>query len=273
MLIARARPLLGTVVSLHVQTCDGHAHRVERAVADAFAVIAHIGQVMSAHHEASDLGRMASVKPGEVLTLDTHTVHVIRAAQYWTRVSGGAFNPCHAAQTLSRLGLRPGVAAAATGRLSDIEILTETDVRLALPIKLDFGGIAKGYAVDRAIETLIAHGVGDALVNAGGDMRAIGQRKWSIDVRHAHHNLIDLQLNRHPHMHQQALATSVAGKLNPEFVFSRASQKPKWTSVTVQAQSCLVADVLTKWALQSSLLCPSLRKELRLNRGRMWRSQ
>jgi hypothetical protein len=69
------------------------------------------------------------------------------------------------------------------------------------------------------------------------------------------------------------LATSVSGPLNPEFVASRAHQKLPWQSVTVQADTCMTADVLTKWAMQASLLCPELKRVLRQHHGRMWRSR
>jgi thiamine biosynthesis lipoprotein len=273
MWIARARPLLGTVVSIqaHTEALDGA--RVEQAISQAFAVIAHIGHVMSAHHDDSDLARMARAHPHEVLTLDTHTVDVIRAAQHWWQLSNGAFNPCHAAHMLSRGGLRPGIVGEAMGSLSDITIGPAAQVQLALPVKLDFGGIAKGYAVDQAIEVLAAHGIRHALVNAGGDLRAIGERHWPIDVRHANVTLMDGRLTQKTRLYQQALATSVAGELNPEFVFSRSHKKPRWRSVTVQASTCMTADVLTKWAMQASLLCPGLRATLRQNHARMWRTQ
>ncbi len=55
-------------------------------------------------------------------------------------------------------------------------------------MKLDLGGIAKGYAVDKAIAILKSHGVASALVNAGGDVRVIGRRPdgnpWRIGVQH-----------------------------------------------------------------------------------------
>jgi thiamine biosynthesis lipoprotein len=53
---------------------------------------------------------------------------------------------------------------------------------------LDLGGIAKGYAVDRAIEVLLGAGMEDALVSAGGDIRVLGRgasgRSWSIGIQH-----------------------------------------------------------------------------------------
>lgn len=50
----------------------------------------------------------------------------------------------------------------------------------------DLGGFAKGYAIDQAVEILKQHGVEHAIVNAGGDLRAIGnagERPWRIGIR------------------------------------------------------------------------------------------
>ncbi|WP_395374150.1 FAD:protein FMN transferase [Marinicella sp. W31] len=51
---------------------------------------------------------------------------------------------------------------------------------------LDFGGIAKGLAVDQAIDILHTHGIENAIVNAGGDLRSIGskqQKPWRIAIQ------------------------------------------------------------------------------------------
>ena len=53
-------------------------------------------------------------------------------------------------------------------------------------VQLDFGGIAKGYAIDIACDLLRDRGIENAIVNAGGDLRAIGrhdERPWRIAVR------------------------------------------------------------------------------------------
>ena len=52
---------------------------------------------------------------------------------------------------------------------------------------LDFGAIAKGYAIDRGIEIFKRHGISNAIINAGGDIRLIGRhgdRPWRIGIRH-----------------------------------------------------------------------------------------
>ncbi|NHA14096.1 FAD:protein FMN transferase [Thioalkalivibrio sp. XN279] len=54
------------------------------------------------------------------------------------------------------------------------------------PLQVDLGGFAKGVAVDRAIALLRARGIEHAIVNAGGDLRAIGRkgdRPWRIGIR------------------------------------------------------------------------------------------
>ncbi|MBL1293900.1 MAG: FAD:protein FMN transferase [Thiotrichales bacterium] len=55
------------------------------------------------------------------------------------------------------------------------------------PIHFDFGGFAKGVIIDRTIRFLRQSGVENAIVNAGGDLRAIGSagnRPWRIGIRH-----------------------------------------------------------------------------------------
>jgi thiamine biosynthesis lipoprotein len=176
---------------------------------------------------------------------------------------------------LALSGQRPGLACLnhASAGLHALDVLSDTTVKLQHAIALDVGGIAKGYAVDCAIAALQQHGVAHALINAGGDMRAVGDKAWPVDVRHAQQNLIDVRMRSCQTLHQHALATSVAAPVNSEFVSVRRFQKHRWLSATVQAPDCMTADVLTKWALQSSLLCPQLRQVLRAHQARMWRSE
>jgi thiamine biosynthesis lipoprotein len=79
-------------------------------------------------------------------------------------MSSGAFDPCLPTQR---------------GRLCDL-ILSAPDEHSTwalcrVPLALDLGGIAKGYAVDCAIDALHAAGCGSGLVNAGGDLRVYGR--------------------------------------------------------------------------------------------------
>ena len=53
-------------------------------------------------------------------------------------------------------------------------------------VKLDFGGVAKGFAIDRLLKELKQKGVNNALINMGGDLKVIGQhgkRAWKVAIR------------------------------------------------------------------------------------------
>lgn len=71
--------------------------------------------------------------------------------------------------------------------LKSIQIETD-QVRTDNPLlQFDLGGFAKGYGIDRAIEQLQGLGIKHAIVNAGGDLKVIGQRHdrpWRIGIRH-----------------------------------------------------------------------------------------
>jgi thiamine biosynthesis lipoprotein len=72
-------------------------------------------------------------------------------------------------------------------KMTDITIENGVLQSTNLQVKIGFGGFAKGFAVDRAITVLQEMGISDAIVNIGGDLRAIGshgERPWLIGIRH-----------------------------------------------------------------------------------------
>jgi thiamine biosynthesis lipoprotein len=269
---SRAQALLGALVTLDLDDRLPPALAAQAGEA-AFAVIREIGQCMSAHDPGSDLGRISRAQPGEVLSLNPHTIAVLQAAIYWHHVSSGAFHPVRAAQALLRQHKRPGLAktAVALGGLQDLVVRADHRVHVRQPIALDLGGIAKGYAVDQALAVLQAHGVTRARLNAGGDIGLLGTLPQQVVIRHAQDNLRDRLLQRH-RLGPGGIATSVAAIDGADFVATTRPGQTRWRSATVWARDCMTADVLTKWALQSSLLCPLLRTTLRRNGARMWRS-
>ncbi len=71
-------------------------------------------------------------------------------------------------------------------RMSDIKLKGITMRSTNPDLKLDFGAIAKGYAIDKNIERLRKLNINNAIINAGGDLRAIGkhgERPWVIGIR------------------------------------------------------------------------------------------
>ena len=268
-LLQRARPLLGTVVSIQLRLDEAGAPQASKAMAAAFALVERLQQAMSAHSCGSDLARLAQARAGEAIAIDPHTVAVLRLAQVWSRVSRGAFDPLQAGLRLVRRGLRPGLGecAEAPAQLAELRFLDERTVEAAGPLPLDLGGIAKGYAVDQAVATLRAHGMRCGLVNAGGDLRAFGDRPWSIEVQHP---VVRARSHRLLRLREGALASSVRMG-NPEFVATRR-RAARWQHSTVLARDCVTADALTKWALQEAEPGLILRQALRQAGARMWRT-
>ncbi|MFT5239169.1 MAG: thiamine biosynthesis lipoprotein [Kiritimatiellia bacterium] len=67
--------------------------------------------------------------------------------------------------------------------------VNEADLSVTLPEKMEIGlgGLAKGYGVDRAMQVLMDHGVKHAIVNAGGDLKALGRKQnalWEVALKH-----------------------------------------------------------------------------------------
>ena len=269
---SRAQALLGTLVTLDLYDQLPQA-RANQAATAAFAVIREISHCMSAHDPRSDLGRISRAQPGEMLCVNPHTVTVLKAAIYWHHLSAGAFHPVRAAQILQRQSKRPALATphVTSDELHDLQLQSDNRLRVCQPVALDLGGIAKGYAVDQALAVLQAYGLTRARINAGGDIGLLGSGHQNVAIRHAHLDLRDRILQR-SRMQHGAIATSVAAIDGSDFIPTTHKEQTTWRSATVWARDCMTADVLTKWALQSSLLCPLLRSTLRRNGARMWRS-
>jgi len=105
-------------------------------------------------------------------------------------------------------------------------------------------GIAKGFAVDRAVEELQAAGVHAGAVNAGGDLRLFGDEMQDVYVRPPHAKHV-LHLGRTP---AAAVATSGSALL----VDPRGAQaRTPVAGVTVIAADCMTADALTKACMLS----------------------
>jgi thiamine biosynthesis lipoprotein len=176
--------LLGTLVSIRVSGAD--TPDVHRAINAAFDEVAAIHALMSFHEPDSDVSRLnrdACVGP---VAVDQRTMAVMAEALQMSRATGGVFD-VSVGDRLATWGYLPGphlgTAPDGTATWRDIELLPEHRIRFHRRLWIDLGGIAKGYAVDRAVERLLASGVGPCLVNAGGDLRVAGSEPERILLR------------------------------------------------------------------------------------------
>jgi thiamine biosynthesis lipoprotein len=221
----RAQPWLGTIVSIELIGA-GRASPGMDAFGAGFAAMRRVHEAMSAQDARSDVARFNAAREGTSITCDPWTIHVLRWAHRLHRASGGLFD------------VALGTARGAAYRIVDARHV----VKLDGACRIDLGGIAKGFAVDRSIAAIRRSGVGRGLVNAGGDLRAFGAGAWPIVVRDG--NVLALE--------RGALATSqYRGGWSP--FRNDALITPQTGAVhgldrtiTVAAPACVLADALTK---------------------------
>lgn len=245
--VRRARPWLGTLVDIRVDAMDEAC--AVRAIDAAFAEVATVHRLMSFHEASSDLARLRRAPAGSCVRVNARTHEVLDWSRRIAQASDGAFDPCVATMQVA-LGVLPvpesNFVPDARAHWRDIELLEGERVRLRRPLWIDLGGIAKGYAVDRAIEVLRAHGATRACVNAGGDLRLCGPNPERVDVCTAGGvvfpaiELVD-----------GALATSASS--GAQHLYGRTREAvAAGVTVSVAAERCLVADALTKVVLANS---------------------
>ena len=250
--LKRARPLLGTLVEIGASGAS--ADEVGAAIEQAFAAVQTIQTLMSYHDPASEVSLINRAGAGCV-TVHPHTWQVLYTARAIAEASHGLFDITIAPELVRQAYLphHADLAHPATGsNWQHIELLPDHRVRLIRPLHIDLGGIAKGYAVDCAIHALQDAGMRAGRVNAGGDLRLFGEVTETIHVRHPNAATQLLPLCQ---LHQGAVATSapyfthrhVRGRAASPLINPETRQPCTDTrSVSVLADSCMVADALTK---------------------------
>lgn len=258
--IRRARPLLGTLVD--IAAVGRHA---ETAIAAAFEAVTRVQRLMSYHDPDSDVSRInreAALRP---VPVNPWTWQVLACARRISQESDGLFD-ITIAPTLARLGYLPRHAdfprCSGQGDWRHVELLDGHRVRLARRVRIDLGGIAKGFAVDQAIAVLRAHGMERARVNAGGDLARFGP---GVEPVHLRHPAIPTVLLPLAELHSGAAATSagyfaarrwqgrcVTPHVHPKMRRALAPDR----SATVLAPDCMSADALTKVVLVDPAAAP-----------------
>lgn len=260
-LLHRAKPLLGTLVEVSVE-CEDEDLALAASNA-AFERIATAQRLMSFHDPESDLSRLNRAPVGTSVTVDPMTAEVLRFAAQMTHESDGAFD-CSVGSMLVTIGALPMPTcdrpAGEPVELTSGYCIEGSAVVKARPCWIDLGGIAKGYAVDRAIEAirqivLARRGSDDvdAVVNAGGDLRHFGPKSIVVGVRAP---AASSPLAATLQLANAALASSATAPdddLSPHaglLVDGRSRTRlAAGLAASVMAPSCMVADALTKVVL------------------------
>lgn len=197
---SETRLLMGTLVSIAIWGLDEKSASL--AMDGAFNEMGRIESVMSRFLPESAVSQVNGSPRGRFHLLPEEVLIVVSRGLEFGRMSNGAFDigigPLSDLWGFSReppperapdpTALESWLKLRSETRGAGIDLMVEDrTIRLANEsVGLDLGGIAKGYAVDRAMEQLHKAGVVNALINAGGDMRIAGSKgskPWHIGLR------------------------------------------------------------------------------------------
>ena len=231
-------------------TADAEMARVAKSVVD--AVVDDVTHRMSPYELTSELSQFNTAKTSDWLSMSGPSCTVVAEALRIARVSNGAFDPT-VGPLVARFGFGP--IQGAVGRYDDI-VVAPGAIRKQVPgLTLDLCGIAKGYALDRVVAGLSHAGVEDALIEIGGEVRALGihpnGRAWKIGIADPLSNSAGVQRVVKPGI--LALATSghavngVHAPVNISHIVNPNSGRPAHmtlASVSVLAASGMEADAL-----------------------------
>lgn len=247
----RARPLLGTIVDIWAEGLNANV-----AIEAAFAEIQEVQKLMSFHDPDSDVTRINRAPSSTAIPVDAKTYEVLVFAQHLSQISQGVFD-ITVGSTLISARFLPQLEGkdsnTYTVNYQHLKLLPYCEVLLTQPVCIDLGGIAKGYAVDVAIQCLRAHGMESGLVNAGGDLRFFGQPQI-VHIRQPYESRA-LQLEP---LENKAVASSSGyystksehgadSPLIDPLVNPKQARCQLWgLGFTVIAPTCMVADAMTK---------------------------
>jgi len=188
---------MGTIGSVSLPEAD--AARLDDAAARVTQVLRELERRFSAFQPDSELSRLNAQADRAPVRVSPELRALLGLAAEAAARSGGAFDVT-VGPLMALWGFRqePKPDRAPDGRqiraaLETVGwrhvVLSNDTVRFDRPgLRLDLGAAAKGYAVDRCCETLSAAGYSNALVNLGGNLRALGAaapgRPWCLAVRH-----------------------------------------------------------------------------------------
>ncbi len=164
----------------------GDKRTADAAIADAFAQLETVDALMSDYKSDSEVSRVNTNAFREPVQVSTATFAVIDKSLYYSRLTDGAFDitvgpitNLWRAAARSRKPPTDEDIAAARGKVGYEKLIIDPNartIRFAVEgMALDLGAIAKGYAIDLALEAARRHPIHGVLVDIGGDLRTFGR--------------------------------------------------------------------------------------------------
>jgi len=245
--------------------------QAEEGLNQAEAALRGVEARMSVWLEDSEVSRLNAAGAGDEVRLSPETLQVLRAARDGAAATAGAFDAtCRPLielwQRAAKRGRLPTATEIAEARAASswglFELTDDGATKRAAGARVDLGGIAKGYAIDRAVEALQRAGAAGGLVDVGGDLRCFGRppdgEHWAVEVK----DPSGAEPLGELHLRGGAVCTSgnyarfsvIEGRRYSHIVDPRSGRPANAVpSVTVVAGSAMRADI---WATALSVLGP-----------------
>ena len=154
----------------------------------AFVEIDRMERLLSRFMPYSDISRINAAEPGKAVVVEIETAECLQAARRMWERTGGSFDVTAGSPPAGPGTRSAGEKVAAGMNRLAIDADAMSVSRLDAGVRLDLGGIGKGYALDRAADLLGQWGVANAMLHSGtSTVRAIGRRPgrdgWQVDLR------------------------------------------------------------------------------------------
>ncbi len=264
--VLRSTFTMGSIVTVEAY-CDDKV-LCNLAIDQAFDEMKTVEMLMSVFDASSQVSFINKLAYREAVKVDGRIIEIMKYAQEISQRTGGYFDIT--VEPLMKLyGFRSDdeiKEMPSDKKLQEVLsavgmeniVINENESSIFLnnsKTKIDFGGIAVGYAIDKAVSILKSHGIESALINHSGDIYAIGsppdETSWNIGIIDpANQSEIVATIN----LKDEALATSgnysnfvmidesrVGHILNPK----KGKIEEKFLNISVAAPKAVEADALT----------------------------
>lgn len=193
----KTETIMGTVVTVTVATDS--PEKGSAAIDAALEEIKRLDRMMSLYKEESEITKVNMAAGRQPVKVSPEIIEVVEAGNRVSEMTQGAFDvTIGPLVVLWQMRLKEGkvpsdseIRAVLTrvGYKNIVINKKKSTIFLNMPgMILDLGGVAKGYAADRAAAVLAAKGIKNAIVSVAGDIRVMGRRPdgkaWRIGIQH-----------------------------------------------------------------------------------------
>jgi FAD:protein FMN transferase len=195
--VRRTMPVMGTIATFAVVHRDVHA--AHAAIDAAMKELLWVERTMTRFTTTSDIGQANLAAFRGPVTVGRETATLVTEALRWADATDGSYDPAIGSavalwdvthrhepppsERVERLAGRMLHRAVEVDTCRGVPVVLYRDA----DAQLDLGSIAKGYGVDRAVAVLRQHGVTSAIVEAGGDLYAVGTAPggdpWRVGIQ------------------------------------------------------------------------------------------